>query len=280
MTQTQQRKALGPDAVGIELPATTYQYDDRDVMLYALGIGATELPFVYERNLKVIPTFAVIPAFPALMGLAAGVEVNPVMILHGEQAFTIHKPIPTKGKLTTAGKITGVYDKGKGALAILVTETKDDSGELLFTNQFGVFVRGAGGFGGERGPEAGNVPPDRAPDKTVSMETLPTQAMIYRLSGDRNPLHIDPDFAKMAGYDRPILHGLCSFGHVGRAELAEYCGNDPERFAGMAVRFSGVVYPGDTITTEMWDTGEGKVIVQAKTQEGRVVISNGAVDVR
>ena len=274
------RASLGPDAVGIELPATTYEYDDRDVMLYALGIGATELSFVYERNLKVIPTFAVIPAFPALMGLASGVEVNPVMILHGEQAFTIHKQPATKGRLTTAGKISGVYDKGKGALAILVTETKDDAGELVFTNKFGVFVRGAGGFGGDRGPEAGNVPPDRAPDKTVSMQTQLNQAMIYRLSGDRNPLHVDPDFAKMAGYDRPILHGLCSFGHVGRAVLAEYCDNDPERFTGMSVRFSGVVFPGDTITTEMWDTGEGKIILQAKTQEGRVVISNGAVDVR
>jgi acyl dehydratase len=274
------RASLGPDAVGIELPATTYEYDDRDVMLYALGIGATELPFVYERNLKVIPTFAVIPAFPALMGLASGVEVNPVMILHGEQAFTIHKQPATKGRLTTAGKISGVYDKGKGALAILVTETKDDAGELVFTNKFGVFVRGAGGFGGDRGPEAGNVPPDRAPDKTVSMQTQLNQAMIYRLSGDRNPLHVDPDFAKMAGYDKPILHGLCSFGHVGRAVLAEYCDNDPERFTGMSVRFSGVVFPGDTITTEMWDTGEGKIILQAKTQEGRVVISNGAVDVR
>ena len=112
------------------------------------------------------------------------------------------------------------------------------------------------------------------------MQTLPIQAMIYRLSGDRNPLHIDPDFAKMAGYDRPILHGLCSFGHVGRAVLAEYCGNDPERFVSMSVRFSGVVYPGDTLTTEMWDAGGGKVLVQAKTQEGRVVISNGAVEVR
>jgi acyl dehydratase len=279
MTQAT-RKALGPDAVGIELPATTYEYTDRDVMLYALGIGATELPFVYERNLKVIPTFAVIPAFPALMGLAAGVEVNPVMILHGEQAFTIHKQPSVSGKLTTAGKITGVYDKGKGALAILVTETKDDAGDLVYTNTFGVFVRGAGGFGGDRGPEAGNVAPERAPDKTVSMTTLESQAMIYRLSGDRNPLHVDPDFAKMAGYDRPILHGLCSFGHVGRAVLAEYCGNDPERFTGMSARFSGVVYPGDTITTEMWDTGEGKIILQAKTQEGRVVISNGGVTTR
>ena len=267
-------------AVGTELPATTYDYNDRDVMLYALGIGATELDFVFERNLKVIPSFAVIPAFPALMGMTAAVEVNPVMILHGEQAFRVHKPIATKGRLTTAGSVTGVYDKGKGALITLETLTKDEGGELLFTNTFGVFVRGAGGFGGERGPEAGNVPPERSPDKTVDMPTLPIQAMIYRLSGDRNPLHIDPAFAKMAGYDRPILHGLCTFGHVCRAVLAEYCANDPARFAGMSVRFSGVVYPGDTITTEMWDEGNGRIVVQARTQEGRVVISNAAADVR
>ncbi len=279
MTQTQ-RRPLGPDAAGLELPATSFEYTERDVMLYALGIGATELDFIYERSLKAIPSFAVIPAFPAMMGLTAAVEINLVMVLHGEQSFTIHKTIPVKGKLTTAGKVTGVYDKGKGALATVESETRDENGDLIFTNTSGVFVRGAGGFGGERGPEAGNVPPDRAPDKMVDMATLPIQAAIYRLSGDRNPLHIDPAFAKMAGYDRPILHGLCTFGHVCRAVLGEYCGNDPSRFGGMSVRFSGVVYPGDTITTEMWDEGNGRIIVQARTQEGRVVISNAAVEAK
>jgi len=214
------------------------------------------------------------------MGMTAAVEVNPVMVLHGEQAIKVHKKVPVKGKLTTSGKVTGVYDKGKGALITLETVTSEENGDLLFRNHFGVFVRGAGGFGGERGPEAGNEPPQRAPDKTVSMQTLPIQAAIYRLSGDRNPLHIDPAFAKMAGYDRPILHGLCSFGYVGRAVLAEYCGNDPERLTAFSVRFTGVVYPGDTITTEMWDEGNGKIIVQAKTQEGRTVIGNAAAEVR
>ncbi len=275
-----QRKPLNPDATGLELPPASFRYEERDVMLYALGIGASELDFVYERNLKVIPTFAVIPAFPALMGLSASVEINPVMLLHGEQGFTIQKTIPVKGSLTTAGKVTGVYDKGKGALVTIEVETRDETGEVLFTNTSGIFVRGAGGFGGERGPEAGNTAPERAPDRSVSMATLPIQAMIYRLSGDRNPLHIDPAFAKMAGYDRPILHGLCSFGHVGRAVLAEYCGNDPSRFVGLSVRFSGVVYPGDTITTDMWDEGNGRIVLQAKTQEGRVVISNAAAQVR
>ena len=277
---TTERKALSPDVVGLVLPTSTFDYEERDVMLYALGIGAKELPFIFERNLKVIPTFAVIPAFPALMGLAQGVEINPVMILHGEQGFRIAKTIPTSGSLTTSGTVTGVYDKGKGALVTIDSTTTDASGETVFTNTSGVFVRGAGGFGGERGPGAGNKPPERAPDKSVDDTTLDIQAAIYRLSGDRNPLHIDPDFAKMAGYDRPILHGLCSFGYAGRAVLAEYCDNDPDRLVGLSVRFTGVVYPGDTITTEMWDEGDGKIIVQSKTQEGRVVISNAAAEVR
>ncbi|HVP04219.1 MAG TPA: MaoC/PaaZ C-terminal domain-containing protein [Dehalococcoidia bacterium] len=274
------KTALGPDVVGLELAATQFSYEERDIMLYALGVGAKELDFIFERGLKALPTFAVIPAFPALMGLSAAVEINPVMILHGEQGFRIQKTIPTSGTLTTAGKITGVYDKGKGALVTIETTTKDAGGDVVFTNTSGIFVRGAGGFGGERGPEAGNAAPDRAPDKTVQMPTLDIQAAIYRLSGDRNPLHIDPAFAKMAGFDRPILHGLCTFGHVGRAVLAEYCGNDPARFVSMSVRFSGVVYPGDTIITDMWDEGSGKILVQARTQEGRVAISNALVEVK
>jgi acyl dehydratase len=273
------KSALGPDIVGLDLPATEFKYEERDTMLYALGIGAKELEFIFERGLKAIPTFAVIPAFPALMGLSSAVEINPVMILHGEQGFRIQKTIPTSGTLTTDGKITGVYDKGKGALVTIETTTKDAGGDVVFTNTSGIFVRGAGGFGGERGPEAGNAAPDRAPDKTVEMTTLDIQAAIYRLSGDRNPLHIDPAFARMAGFDRPILHGLCTFGHVGRAVLAEYCGNDPARFVSMSVRFSGVVYPGDTIITDMWDEGSGKILVQARTQEGRVAISNALVEV-
>jgi len=275
-----ERKALSPDVVGLELPPSTFDYEERDVMLYALGIGAKELPFIFERNLKVIPTFAVIPAFPALMGLAQNVEINPVMLLHGEQGFQIAKTIPTSGSLTTSGTVTGVYDKGKGALITIDSKTTDAAGETVFTNTSGVFIRGAGGFGGDRGPQAANKAPERAPDKSVDDTTLDIQAAIYRLSGDRNPLHVDPDFSKMAGYDRPILHGLCSFGYAGRAVLAEYCDNDPDRLAGLTVRFSGVVYPGDTITTEMWDEGNGKIIVQSKTQEGRVVISNAAAEVK
>jgi acyl dehydratase len=274
------RATLSLEVVGLELAPTQFSYEERDVMLYALGIGAKELEFIFERGLKTIPTFAVIPAFPALMGLSAAVEINPVMLLHGEQGFRISKQIPTSGTLTTGGKVTGVYDKGKGALVTIESTTKDAGGDTVFTNASGIFIRGAGGFGGERGPEASNAAPDRAPDRSVEGQTLDIQAAIYRLSGDRNPLHIDPAFAKMAGYDRPILHGLCSFGFAGRAVLAEYCGNDPARMLGMSVRFSGVVYPGDTIITDMWDEGKGKILMQARTQDGRVVISNAAVEVK
>ena len=171
MTQTA-RKELSPDVVGLELAPTQFSYEERDTMLYALGIGAKELEFIFERGLKAIPTFAVIPAFPALMGLSAAVEINPVMILHGEQGFRISKEIPTSGTLTTSGKVTGVYDKGKGALVTIDSTTTDAGGELVFTNTSGIFIRGAGGFGGERGPEAGNVAPERAPDKSVEMPTL------------------------------------------------------------------------------------------------------------
>src|SRR3990170_3032907 len=250
-----ERKPIGPDVVGTELSATTFEYNDRDVMLYALGVGASELPFIYERKLKGLRTVAVSPAFPALTGMSAAVEVNLVMLLHGEQSFQIKKTIPVKAKLTTAGTVTGCYDKGKGALITIDSVTKDESGEVVFTNTSGVFIRGSGGFGGERGPEAGNVAPDRAPDKSVAMQTHPLQAAIYRLSGDRNPLHIDPDFAKMAGYDRPILHGLCSFGHVARAVIQKFCGGDPDRLKELEVRFAGVVFPGETLITEMWREG-------------------------
>jgi acyl dehydratase len=276
--------AIDPAAVvGKELAAQTFEYNERDLMLYALGIGCTteELPFVYEKNLKVLPTFAVIPAFPVMMGIGQVVEINPVMVLHGEQRIDLRAPIPTKGKLTTGGKIGAVYDKGSGAVIVVDSETKDESGTLLFVNRSSIFVRGAGGFGGERGPSATsrNVPPEKRPDHVVEYKTLPQQAAIYRLSGDRNPLHIDPEFAKMAGFNTPILHGLCTFGHVGRAILHACCDGDPARFKAFEVRFAGVVYPGETIVTEIWRDGSN-AIVQAKAKErDEVVIANAAATV-
>ncbi len=273
---------VSSDIVGKELPPQTYEYTQRDVMLYALGVGAglDELDFIYEKNLKVLPTFAVIPAFPVMGGLGSVITFNPALLLHGEQGIRLNGPIPTSGKLTTTGKIAAVWDKGSGAVVVIESETRDESGKALFSNTASVFLRGEGGFGGERGPSGPkNVPPDRAPDATVSYTTLPIQAALYRLSGDRNPLHIDPDFAKLGGFDRPILHGLCTFGHVGRAILHTYAGSDPARFKSMEARFSGVVYPGETITTEMWQEPGGKIYFQAKTERGEHVITGGLAEV-
>ena len=276
--------ALDLSAVGKELPTQTYEYTDRDVILYALGVGATtdELDFVYEKNLKVLPTFAVIPAFPAMMSIGRLLEFNPAMLLHGEQRIELRGTIPTSGKLTTQGKVNAIYDKGSGAVVVVDAETKDEGGAVLLTNTFGAFIRGEGGFGGERGPSAAsrNTPPERPPDHSVEYKTSPQQAAIYRLSGDRNPLHIDPEFAKLAGFDRPILHGLCTFGYVGRAVLHACCGGDPARLKDFEVRFSGVVYTGETIVTDIWRESSSRVLIMARTAErGEAVISNAAATI-
>jgi acyl dehydratase len=268
--------------VGKKLGSVTHTYTERDVMLYALGVGCGtgELQFTYERDLKVLPTFAVIPSFPAMMNLGGAMDVNPAMVLHGEQRIELHAEIPTSGTIVTTPTIKAMYDKIKGAVVVVETESVDAKGKLLFRNTSSIFVRGEGGFGGDRGPSgARNVPPDRKPDKSVSAKTLPQQALIYRLSGDMNPLHADPDFAKMGGFDRPILHGLCTFGFVGRAVLGAYCNNDPARMKSFEVRFSGVVYPGETITTDMWQVEPGKVVLTAKTERGEAVLSGAAAEI-
>jgi multifunctional beta-oxidation protein len=265
--------------IGKKLDSVSYRYTERDVELYALGVGCgrEDLAFTYEKDLKALPTFAVIASFPAMMNLGGALRVNPTMVLHGEQAIAIKAPIPTRGTLTTTPTITAVYDKGKGAVVVVETDTLDEKGALLFHNVASIFVRGEGGFGGERGPSgARNVPPDRKPDKTVAYKTLPQQALIYRLSGDYNPLHADPEFAKLGGFDVPILHGLCTYGHAGRAVLSAFCGNDPARLTSFEVRFSGVVFPGETITTDMWDVGGGTVVLTAKTERGEALSSAAA----
>jgi acyl dehydratase len=269
--------------IGKKLEPSVHEYSEKDVMLYALGVGCgpEDLEFVYEQDLKVLPTFAVIPAFPALFAMGSAIDVNPMMVLHGEQRIELYGPIPTSGTLTTTPTVTAIYDKGKGALVVTETETLDAKGKRLFKNVFGAFARGEGGFGGDRGPSGPrNAPPEREPDGVVEMKTQPHQALLYRLSGDMNPLHADPGFARIGGFDKPILHGLCTFGHVGRAVLKRFCGNDPGRLKDFEVRFAGVVYPGETIVTEMWDAKSGKILVQARTKErGELVISAGAATV-
>jgi len=264
-------------AVGKKLGAVTHTYTERDVMLYALGVGCgtDDLQFTYEqRDLKVLPTFAVIPSFPAMFSLGGAMDVNPAMVLHGEQRIELHAEIPTSGTITTTPTIKAIYDKGKAALVVVETESVDQKGRLLFRNTSGIFARGEGGFGGERGPSGPrNTPPDRPPDKSIAMKTLPQQALLYRLSGDMNPLHADPDFAKLGGYD------LCTFGHAGRAVLKAYCRDDPARMKSFEVRFSGVVFPGETITTDMWQLAPGKIVLTARTERGEAVLSSAAAEV-
>ena len=269
---------LSNDLVGKTADPIEVSWDEKDVMLYALGAGARpydELDFLYEgKGPKVLPTFAVIPGMRG-MGAIGGLDINPAMILHGEEGITVHREIPPRATVKLTGKIVEIWDKGSAAV-IGVEGAAEDADGPMFTAKASIFVRGAGGFGGERGPstKGRNEPPDREPDHVVSDATRIEQAAIYRLSGDRNPLHIDPEFAKnLAGFDTPILHGLCTYGVVGRAILKSVCGGDPARFAGFEARFADTVLPGDTVVTKVWDLGGGEAIVQAETERGNVVLS-------
>ncbi len=269
--------SINVDGLGKELETIHFSWDPRDAILYNIGIGATEIEYVWENNLKVLPTFAVVPPFRLLAASLGPMGANPMMVLHGEQKIVIKKaPLPPEAKTISTGKISELYDKGKGALYRVHTVTKTEDGEELFDNTFSIFVRGAGGFGGDKGPSAGNIAPERDPDVTIEYQTLPIQNLIYRLSGDINPLHVDPNFAKMAGFDKPILHGLCSFGFVARAVIEGCCGGDPDKLKEYDARFRDVVFPGQKITTKLWKEGDGKCIIEAFTDDGRQCIANAA----
>jgi len=275
-------------ALGATIEGGSFSWDKDRIILYQLGVGAgvpqtdpNELAYTYEANLKVLPSFGVVPAFGSLgrMGAIPGMQFNPAMLLHGEQDLQVLRPIPVEGSVTTKGKVAGIYDKGKAALVVVETTSSDANGPL-FLNRFSLFIRGEGGFGGESGPPAGNAAPGRAPDEVVESKTLPQQALLYRLSGDKNPLHADPGFAKMAGFDVPILHGLCSYGIVCKAAVDRALGGDTAKVARYEARFAGVVFPGETIVTSLWREGT-KILIDAKTKErGTPVISNAAITVR
>jgi acyl dehydratase len=276
-------------ALAAEFPAVPSAWGPDDVILYHLGIGAgferptdpKELDYVYEKNLKVLPSYAVIPLGGTLSGLdkIPGLDINFWMVLHGEQETIIHRPIPVSGAVENKKRIAEIWDKGKAALIIMETVSSDAQGPL-FTNRFGIFARGEGGFGGEPGPAAGNKVPDRAPDVVAESKTLPNQALIYRLCGDKNPLHADPEFAAMGGFERPILHGLSSYGVVCKAVVDNALDGDVTRVARYQVRFAGVVFPGETIVTSVW-RADGRLLIAAKTKErGTDVITNAVIELR
>jgi acyl dehydratase len=274
--------AIKLDLVGTKTEPMKHSYTWKDCILYALGVGAkeAELDFLLEpRGPKVLPTFAVIPSFNAMHFVASRLHVNPMMILHGEQKIVLHRPIPPSGELSTVAEVKGIYDKGKGASVMVEARTCDEKNEPVFDNHFTIFVRGEGGFGGPRGPEPlkADVPRGRAPDFSVTETTAREQALLYRLSGDVNPLHAAPEFAKLGGFERPILHGLCTYGFAGRAVLAQAAAGDPKRLKSFAVRFVGMVLPGDSITTEGWQIEPGRWVVQARVED-RIVLSNALAE--
>jgi 3-hydroxyacyl-CoA dehydrogenase/3a,7a,12a-trihydroxy-5b-cholest-24-enoyl-CoA hydratase len=234
-----------------------------------------------------VPTFAVAPALRAVFALAKEGKQAPGLhygfdrVLHGEQYTEIRAPWPTSGKLTHTIKIKDIFDKGKNALVVSAITTKDAEGNELAYNEITTLVRGAGGWGGDRGPSADvNVPPERAPDAVVEEKTSANQALLYRLSGDWNPLHADPGFAKNFGFDRPILHGLCSFGFAARHVVSKFCpSGDPRFFKSIKARFAETVFPGETLVTEMWKENDQRVVFRTKVKErDKVVISNAAVE--
>jgi acyl dehydratase len=268
---------LDPKAVGLEGTPSERSWSKTDAMLYALGVGCGvhELEFSTEKNQQVLPTFAVI----AGMG---GIPFDKIgtfdfrFLVHGEQGFEVFGPIPPSGKVRTKGRVASIVDKGKAGVVTFECESTNlETGNVLFKNRMTAFIRGAGGFGGDPGPKPAPFElPSRRADHEVTYQTREDQALIYRLSGDMNPLHSDPDLAKVAGFPKPILHGLCTYGFTGRALLSALCKNDTARFRSMEGRFSKPVYPGEAVTVKMWVDGQ-TALFQTVNPAGDVVLDQG-----
>ena len=286
--------AIDPNAVGSTGDPAERSWGYRDSLLYAVGIGAgaedpvgIELEFTTNNSKGIeqqtFPTQGVVIGFGAGGALGKVGEIDWGRVLHGSQGVSLHQPIPVGGTVLVEEKVSGIWDKGEGKNAIIETEAKatlKETGEPLFDLRGSLVVRGSGGFGGQEGNTAPQVyAPEAAPDHEVTYQTRSDQALTYRLSGDYNPLHSDPWFAtELGGFPKPILHGLCTYGFTGRALLHELCGSDPKRFKSMDSRFSSPVFPGDSLTIQMWvEEGQAiyRTIAQKGTPEERVVIDNG-----
>jgi len=274
--------ALNLDAIGKTIGPLTKTYDWKDVVLYALGVGAgfDELNYVYEKDLKVIPSYSIaaIVNFPG--EVIAASNINLAGILHGEQDLIFHNPIPPEGTLTTEGRITHYYDKGKkGALVVAESDTFHSNGKKLFTSIITLFGRLDGGFNGEDAPPVNVEYPDREPDFVVEAVPSADQPLIYRLSGDVFQLHVDPEFARMVGYEKPIMHGLCTHGYACRALMSSLVAGEPEKVRRFACRFTKTLYPGEQIQTRIWKTGEGKAVWRVvNPKNGDIVIDNGVFE--
>ena len=261
---------LRPETVGETTDPLVHSYHWKDVVLYALGVGATrdELDYLYEkRGPRVLPTYAVIPAFAAMDELFDKTGGDLLGVVHGGQAIRLHRPFGPEEKLFTTGRVAGIYDMKRMAQAIFTTETKDAAGGLVCETEWVILFRNDGGFGGDRPPPTErNRKPDRAPDFEVSEKTSNEQALLYRLNGDLNPLHADPAIGEKAGFGQPILHGLCTYGYAGRAVLQSVCDGDPARFKELKGQFRKPVWPGETLITRGWEE-DGKIIVRVCTAE-------------
>jgi acyl dehydratase len=275
---------LDLSSVGTTGETRTISWTSKDALLYAVGIGAgrNELQFSTENTAgtpqAVYPTFAVVAGTGSGASGGALTRVGPfdwAKLVHGTQAVTVMRPIPVEATATSQDRVAAIYDKGKAAVVVIDVEVRLPDGEPLWVNRYSAFIRDEGGWGGDRGPSGPqNVPPDRAPDHVVTLATSPDQAFVYRLSGDRNPLHTDPSFAARGCFDRPILHGLCTYGFTGRALLSQLCGDDVSRFRHVEGRFSSPVWPGDELTVRMWRTDEGTAVFTTSVGE-RVVLDQG-----
>ncbi|WP_406727758.1 MaoC/PaaZ C-terminal domain-containing protein [Streptomyces sp. GD-15H] len=262
----------------------------KDVQLYHLGIGAgvpatdpDELRYTLESRLHVLPSFATVAGAGApgvIAGLSMpGVDVDLARVLHGGQSLTLHRPLPVEGTATATSRIAAVYDKGKAAVLVMRTDVADADGPL-WTDDAQIHVRGEGGWGGDRGPSARREAPAGPPELTVERTIREDQALLYRLSGDWNPLHADPEFAELGGFERPVLHGLCTYGMTLKAVVDTLLGGDVTRVRGYATRFAGVVYPGETLRIRMWrGSGEGRGTTgEGREAHGEVRVAVSALD--
>lgn len=275
---------LDPAGIGAVSTPKTISWTAKDCATYALGVGAGtgELAFTTD-NTRDVPA-RMLPTMPVVLGVDMSVlksagTIDWVRLVHAKQSVEVLAPLPVEGSATATTRLAEMWDKGGAALLVAETSLTDETGEVLSRSRASLFIKGAGGWGGERGPSSGDSgTPDSPPDRTVSYPTRDDQALLYRLSGDRNPLHSDPAFARRAGFERPILHGLCTFGFSGRAVLHGMADGDADRVRSVSARFASPVYPGDVLHVDLW-RGDGQVHFRVRRDDDTVVLDNGVARV-